>query len=296
MPKIYKGNCVWCGSYYEGRGKYFCSDACSRRAMKDRSRRKEINLLKTRFEAKFRNIEDIIKVVELPDLHWPNAINLEPVWSFIEDYNPDYVVLLGDAMDFESISPWMENKRVIISGQDLRGEYDGFKEHILSNLVGRKKIYISGNHERWIDLAIDNNPNARGYWEIHNNIDTNENDILLLPFNNSELILGHLVLMHGKYILDHHAKKTAYVYAPYNVLYCHTHDVQKYLKITPIGNQPVVAESIGCLCTKNPHYMKNQPNSWINSFGVTEFYGSGYFNHTTVHIINNKFCWNGRRY
>jgi len=296
MPKVYHSNCAWCGTYYEGRGKYFCSGRCFILSSQSHTYRKEVSVLKSKLEAKFKNIEGIIKVVELPDLHYPNHINLEPVFYFIQDYQPDYVILLGDGMDFESISPWMENKKVQISGADLRGEYEGFKNEILYNLTPYKKVWLSGNHERWVDLAIKENPNTRGYWEIYNNIDMNIEDILLLPFENSELMLGNLVVMHGRYTVEWHAKKTAYVYAPYSVVYCHTHDCQKFTKKTMVGHHPQMAEAIGCLCHKNPNYMKNQPNNWINAFGVTEFYDKGLFNHQTIHIVNNKFCFNGRVY
>lgn len=292
MPITYKRNCSYCGQYYEGRGKHFCSDLCSRMAIRDKSRRKEIMAHKAKLEARFQNIKGVIKVVELPDIHYPSNIEMRPVFRFINDYQPDYIFFLGDAMDFQSISPWIENKKMPINGQDLKSEYEGFEENIIKKIREVSKapiVWISGNHEAWVDIAIKENPNTRGYWEIYNNIDLEKYNILLLPFEISELVLGHLVMLHGKYTLEHHAKKMAYVYAPFNTVYCHTHDAQKYLKLTPVGNQPVMAESIGCLCHKNPHYKKGMPNDWINAFGVTEFWGRGFFNHQTIHIINGKF-------
>jgi len=237
------------------------------------------------------------KGVLLPDIHSPMNIDMQPTFKFIRDYKPDIVVIPGDGMDFQSVSPWITDRGYKIDGLELAREYQGFKQDILNPIRAATNapiFYIKGNHEFWVDQALLSNPNGRGYWEMENNIDIDKFKITMLEYG-SVLKLGHLYIMHGNYILDQHAKKTVTVYEN-NVIYCHTHDVQKYQKVVPLGLEPHIGESIGCLCHKNPHYRRNKPSDWMNAFCIVEWWGQGYFNHNVIHIIKGGFSYNGKVY
>ena len=49
MAKIYRRNCDYCGSYYEGRGQYYCSVSCRLMAQIDKSQSKNIDNPKIEF-------------------------------------------------------------------------------------------------------------------------------------------------------------------------------------------------------------------------------------------------------
>jgi hypothetical protein len=75
-----------------------------------------------------------------------------------------------------------------------------------------------------------------------------------------------------------------------NVIYGHTHAKQLHSGYHPVDKAlPYIAESIGCLCSLNPPYMKNRPNQWANSFKYCEVETDGTFSGDTVTLINGNF-------
>lgn len=240
----------------------------------------------------------------LPDLHHPyqNKKCLKAIFKWLREYGKKihYLILTGDQMDFESISHWLKDKTRVLEGKRLIADYQKFDKDILTPLENyvRKdcqKIYLLGNHEDWVTQAIDRNPQGEGYWEINKNLHLKDRGWKIIH-PNGYFNLGKLTIIHGVYTNEFHAKKTVQAFCC-SVAYGHTHDVQEYTQVTSLKIKDIhKAHSIGCLCDKNPDYMKNRPNKWVHAFMVVDLSPNGEFTEHTINIINGKFRWHGKLY
>lgn len=235
----------------------------------------------------------------LPDIHHPHQSKqtMKAVEKFMADYRWDYLVYTGDAMNMDAVCHWNENKQRKLEGKRIKKEYDNFVSDVLNphrELVGKrcKTVYLLGNHENWIEEALDKNPQAEGYWEAENNLPS---WVEIIPFNKIYR-LGKLRVIHGYYTNLHHAKKTVEAFER-SVAYCHSHDIQFQTKVTADDVRDFhTGQSIGCLCNLNPDYAKDKPNRWVHGFGVVYIQPSGAYNLYQIVIANSQFIWNGKLY
>ena len=100
------------------------------------------------------------KIVLLPDIHYPhqNKEAVKAVFQFIEWFQPNTVVILGDGLEMEAVNHWQRDKgnRKFLEGKRMADEYEGFDREILTPLDklctpkdGRRrkprKIFMGGN-------------------------------------------------------------------------------------------------------------------------------------------------------
>ena len=238
----------------------------------------------------------------LPDIHHPkhNKSCFDAIWKWLKDYGRklDYLILLGDQMEFETVSFWLKNKKRILEGKRIIKEYRDFDREILTKLESAvsarcTKVYFLGNHEARVESAIDEDPNLEGYIEVDKNLRLTEREWKIIPLNKIYR-LGKLSLLHGLYWNKYHAAKTVDECGT-SVLYGHVHDLQEYTKVSLV-NEVHKGKSIGCLCDTNPDWKSGKPNRWVNAFSVIYIYEGGYFNEYTINIVKGKFIWNGKLY
>jgi predicted phosphodiesterase len=239
------------------------------------------------------------KIVALFDTHIPYHIPLGPVFEFIYDFKPNTIILGGDMHDFEPASHWISNQSIELDGKSLLQCYKQLQKCLFEPLFrvipnNTKVIYLMGNHEDWVRQTVNLNRNGQGYWEVERNLPRR---VTLIPFNTSYTAGPNLVYIHGIYTNENHAKKTVGTFHN-SVLYGHTHDRQEYTEVSPIDSKKLYkAASCGCLCQRNPNYLRNRPNRWVNGFSYTYLDNkTGFFNDYFVYIIEGRFYVNGRLY
>lgn len=237
--------------------------------------------------------KELTKVIALPDCHIPHNIRLKPIEDFIEDWQPDTIILLGDFMNLDPVSHWIIDKKRLVEGKRLKEEYylanlqiQRFKE--LSNA---KIVFTIGNHCNWIEQYIDKHPEMEGLIELKEHIKGIDEWV---DFNKTYKV-GKLWYTHGLYTNEFHTKKTA-LNMGVNIIYGHTHDIQNYTTVAPQDRQGHSAKSIGCLCSEDLPYMKNRPNKWINAFNYAYIREDGSFNDYTVVLTNGRFTAEGKTY
>ncbi len=239
------------------------------------------------------------RVVLLFDIHIPFNIPLDPVFEYIKDFKPHKVILGGDAHDFTSVCQWIADQSRNLEGGTVFSNFEQLKTILLIPLrkaVGKdcEIVYLEGNHENWLEQASVMNPNGKGYWGLAKNI---PKEIQVIPENIHYKLSEHLYTVHGTYTNDLHAKKAALIYHK-TILYSHTHDVQVFTMVSPIDSEILYkGQSCGCLCKRNPSYMRNKPNRWV--LGFTEVVlekKTGFFWDHQIYVINGKFRANGRWY
>ena len=236
------------------------------------------------------------RVLFLSDLHGEeNAIYLDPLYNFTEDFKPHRTVFMGDMIDPRAISHWVKNKN------DVKAQNEGnflsdarFCRGFIDRTRGSEENdWIIGNHEFWLELAERQDPYYEGMFNLRVHLDID--DFNFVPFNGYTQV-GKLRAIHGWYHNMHHAKKTVEA-AERSIIYGHVHDQQVYTKVNMLENEIHQAFCIGCLCKLNPSYNPNKPNKWVNGFAYAYVCRqTGNFNLYMVTIINDSFYVNGKYY
>ena len=74
----------------------------------------------------------ITKIVLLPDIHYPhqNKPAIKAVFQFIDWFQPNTVVILGDGLEMEAVNHWQRDKghRRFMEGKRMQEEQE-FVEH-----------------------------------------------------------------------------------------------------------------------------------------------------------------------
>ena len=240
------------------------------------------------------------RAIVTPDKHFPladkKAINV--VCKAIEIVKPDTYVDLGDTGEWEMFSNhyWknrekpplevlipMLNKEVALvnKGMDII-------ERSLDNAGCKERHFIQGNHELWLDNFVIKHPylpeyktelalklEKRGYeyWEY---------------ISTSKLKIGKLNFTHGDYVPIHHAKKHLAAYKE-NIIYGHTHDLQRFTETGLGGTQS--AWSLGCLknmSSEKNRWLKGNLHNWNHAFAIVDWFKGGDFKVEVVEIIRGR--------
>lgn len=241
-----------------------------------------------------------LKIVGLWDLHIPFHIDIINVLKFIHDFKPNLIILGGDLHDWTPASHWIANQSTELDGTSIHRCYEELHNVLLNPLLKAKPrdcqtIFLTGNHEDWLDQATRLNRNGRNYWELENNIDLKKHKMKILPVNMPYQVNENLAYIHGIYTNEYHAKKTVQAYHT-SVFYSHTHDIQSYTQVSPIDSEKFYkGQSCGCLCHINPHYGRNKPNKWVNGFHYCYVHDK-YFHDVQVVVVKGRFWANGKYY
>jgi metallophosphoesterase superfamily enzyme len=113
------------------------------------------------------------KVVIIPDTHAPkhNEGAVNAVCQYIKFYKPTKLIHLGDVGDYESISYWMQNKRLSLEGQRIKDDIDS-AVNVLNTFSkfapNAEKIITMGNHDQWVRNYVDAHPELSGYINLEN--------------------------------------------------------------------------------------------------------------------------------
>ena len=250
------------------------------------------------------------KAVLLPDIHHPfhNRKAVRAVLRFIKWFQPDIVVLMGDALEMRAIDHWKKEKRNLKYFENVRllHDYQEFDKDILKPIErlvpNARKIYLAGNHEHWAVTGVNNcNPQLEGLTEPENVLRLKERGWEWIPFIGKHgkrgfIKLGKLTLVHGHYTNKYHSAKTADTYSK-STAYGHTHDIQLYTKVhVEDPTDYHCAMSIGCLCDKSPEFLWGQPNRWVHAFGIMYIRPGGAYNLYVPVIIKGEFSYAGKNF
>jgi len=239
-------------------------------------------------------------IVVISDVHLDSLskdVEYKLVHKFIKDIKPSEVVINGDFMDLGCISHF--NKLNIRAVEDKRIKEDFKKANRYIRDLRKytdKIVYIEGNHENWIEQAIDKHPAAlEGNIELYNNIHNVDKFIMHYNDNASNFYkLGHLYIVHGCYAGAGAARRYLKDY-DVNLIFGHTHAIRQESK-TNIRQEPTSVWNMGCLCPLNPSYLRGRLPQWQLGFIVVHLFNDGTFDVRQIRIINNKFIYNGRVY
>ena len=242
---------------------------------------------------------NVLKVVAQPDTHvkYRDDKAIRAFVGFLEYYKPDVHLIMGDFADCEGLSHWpsdsLEPRRIVPEMVEARK----LLQEIVEKTPGTStRLFIEGNHERWIDLALSKMPELfDGLAEL--GLDINVKKLLALDkFGYDFFELNHLVQIgkahftHGIYTGGSYAKKHLDVFNT-NIYFGHMHSTQTHNKTSIDG--PIEAASLGCLCRLDAKFLRGKPNDWEHTFGVFEFRRDGNYTFYRPRMIDGQFSYNG---
>jgi len=238
---------------------------------------------------KYRDVVDVEVVVA--DLHIPfhEKGAVSTVLGYAKSLKPNRFRVLGDLMDFKSLSFW-DRKR---DEDQLLTEVESARDALfqMKEMFGHV-IFHKGNHEdRW------NRHVTTGHLE---DVDGNNIEELLMldklgvEFQDalSEREMYGQWPSHGKLFYLHgdearvgfngvNIARTMASRTHDNTIFGHFHKTQDYYETNPMTNTTIGAWSIGCLCDLHPKFCPI--NNWNHGFAVIYFYEDG-----TFHVENRK--------
>ena len=239
------------------------------------------------------------RAIYLGDPHIPfhNEKALEIVFSFIKDFKPHKVFVLGDWIDFYDLSSFDRDPDRKFSLQKELDLGRGYLEELADLTPKATRVFMQGNHEDRLRRWLWRNPDVSSL----RGLDLDE--LLGLADLGYESYEYHQVYNYGTGLLVKHGdlvrKHSAYTAKAelendgISGISGHTHRLGTHFKRDHSG-QTVWYEA-GCLCDLEPHY--NVRPNWQTGYAYSykERQGSQ-FHITLVPIIKNKAIVNGVLY
>ena len=240
------------------------------------------------------------RAIVTPDKHFPlhdkKAINV--VCQAIEMVSPDAYIDLGDTGEWELFSRhyWKNKERpplevlIPMLDKEVKDVNDGMDviDASLDKVKCTERYFIQGNHELWLDEFVNRHPYLPEY-KTENALKIKERGYEYWEYiSDNKLKIGKLNFTHGDYVPIHHAKKHLAAYKE-NIMYGHTHDLQRFTETGLGGTQS--AWSMGCLkdmkSSKNK-WLRGNLHNWNHAFAIVDWFKNGDFKVEVVEIINGR--------
>jgi predicted phosphodiesterase len=237
------------------------------------------------------------------DIHVPqvNSAAVKSILKLMDDVPFDGFIILGDYMDMEPISHWLqdkgqhkslENKRMLtdyVMGNALLDEFD---KRLPKNC---DKRYFYGNHERFYYDLIERLPALEGLLDPQEKLRLKERSYKVYDKINHIERIGRLSFTHGMYHGENYLKKHIDEFKT-NVIHADIHSPRFQLSPSPAREVAISGDCVGCLCDLNPIYMNNRCNKWSHGFAVVHFFENGCFDVDNKRIVYGKFVYNNKLY
>lgn len=238
--------------------------------------------------------EKVKTIISLFDIHYPYNMPLFWVMQFIEDIQPDTIVLGGDQVDCEWISKFYRwsFEEWLYSTQKEFLWFKTILEDIKRLSPKTDIIRMDWNHEDRLRPILWWNKDRAVFLDYK----AMYGRLISKYYRYNEFHKdGKLYRTHWIYHNDAHAKKHAMMVQK-NVVYWHLHTRQTYCLASPVDEQAHISEAVSCLCNLNPEYMRNKPSGWLNWFLITYIRENGNFNNYHITITDWKFYFNNKMY
>ena len=243
------------------------------------------------------------QVVIFPDIHFPNHDEkaFKCALNVIRRVKPSAFLLLGDVIDGESVShcQWRKKKRPPLEYQlpsideEIKQGNLGLDriDEVLEEVGCKKKQFTQGNHEKWFDYFVDENPYLEDYTS-RRAFKFDERGYKWAPYGKVIKVFGSkLYAYHGGHYMGIAHARTHALQMGCNIIYGHTHDSQKAV-ITHISG-PHMAYSMGCLTDMTKDYLSGRPTNWTHNVGVLDIFTNGNFNLVVLDIVKGVTTYGG---
>lgn len=222
-------------------------------------------------------------------LHDSRAISC--ALQYLKDFQPDTLILGGDILDCNPISHHNKGKPGRTEGfRLLQDAQECVKEIIkpIEALGCKKKVFIYGNHEDWLNDLTDVEPALSGLLDIRELLQL-DSSWEIIP-QGGYFNLGKLTFIHGDQLSGgEHVAKSAVTSYERSIRFGHFHSYQVYTKCSPIDVKLArTGIAVPCLCHKGPKYGESKPNRWVQGFLSGYVFPDGTFSDTVSIVTNGR--------
>ncbi len=250
------------------------------------------------------------KFVALFDLHWgferrgghkvpvhdPKALSV--ALQFIDDFSPDVIILGGDMLDCRMVSHHTKHKPGQNEGFRLIADAENLHKELIKPLQaqGAKNVYITGNHEDWLNDLTDAEPGLSGLLDIDRLLKLDDS-WKVVP-QGSLYHLGKLTFLHGDQLKgSSNIALNAVTAYERSVRFGHFHTYQVATKTSAVDYKNAkTGVAVPCLCSKEPKYGEGAPNKWQQGFNWGYVNEGGTFSDYVSIIIDGRATINDKRY
>lgn len=214
---------------------------------------------------------------------------LDAVLEFIDDFEPDHIVLGGDMLDCGCISHHNHGKPGAVEGFRLLGDAKEMREAVIKPLEAydAELTYIVGNHEDWLTDLSDMIPALEGIVGLKPLLELGDKWKIVEQGDSHKI--GKLIFIHGDQIKGgENAAKNAVMAYERNIRLGHFHCYQTYSKTSASDMHGHTGVVVPCLCKKAPRYGGGAPNKWMQGFNWG-YIGENCFSDYVSIIVNGKF-------
>jgi len=258
---------------------------------------KSTNLAKQRKRKPFKTI------IACADHHVPShniPVNKAMLY-LMEDIKPDGVYIIGDYMDMEPISHWLQDKGKRRTLENKRMQHDYIAGNALLDEIDRRlpkgadKRFWWGNHERFYTDLIEKIPALENMLNPTIELKLKERGYTVYEDINHIERIGRLSICHGMYATTNYVKKHIDEFKT-NVLFAHIHSPRMEFACSPAREIAIAGYCIGTMGNLNPQFMQNRPNKWQHGFAVIHFFDDGFFDVQMIRLVKARFVYNNKLY
>lgn len=239
------------------------------------------------------NMKKYERYVWLSDTHCPFQDNktLKACYNFLEDANPNKIILGGDMIDCWNISRFDKNPTRLGTFQKEVDSTYSILSKIRDKSPSSEIIYLEANHENRVIKELVKRPQFYGLraLEIPALLSFDELGIEYKPYH----IHKEFLFKHGDYTNKYHANKELEIEGM-SVMMGHNHRNQVISKTNRLGT--ITGYSVGHLSDNTKiDYAQNKTMNWQQGFAVIDFKkGSSKWHQVNlIPITKNRFIVDG---
>jgi len=242
-------------------------------------------------------------IIACADHHVPyhNIVANRAMLLLMKDIHPDGIYIIGDYMDMEPISHWLQDKNKRRTLENKRIKQDYIAGNVLLDEIDKllpknaDKRYWYGNHERFYYDLIEKIPALENMVNPTIELELKERGYTVYEDINHIERIGRLSICHGIYATINYVKKHIDEFKT-NVLFAHVHSPRMRLACSPAREIAIAGYCLGTMGDLNPHFMQNRPNKWQHGFAVLHFFDNGYFDVQLIRLVRGRFVFNNKLY
>ena len=221
---------------------------------------------------------------------------LELIFRFAKNLKPDKLFILGDFIDFYSISRFDRNPERVVN---LESEFKQGRELLwqIRDIIDGEIIFIAGNHEDRLRKFLWNNPVLNGCISLEKKLDLNNLEIKFYEYGKNYIYKDKLIYTHGNKINKYSAytAKNLLDDLGMSVVSGHTHRLGMHYK-TDYSGAKVGVEN-GCLCAfeNAMEWFRKETIDWQRGISVIKWHEDR-FNIQQICIPKDLFIIYGKHY
>ena len=243
-------------------------------------------------------------VVVFPDIHFPSHDEraFKCALNVLKIIKPSAFLLLGDTIDGASVSHWQWSKKrrppleyqLPAIDEEIKQGNKGLDriDKVLDKIKCTRKQFAQGNHEKWFDHFVEENPYLEDYGS-RRAFKFDERGYEWHDYGEVFKVFGSkLYAYHGGHYMGIAHARTHALQMGCNIIYGHTHDSQK-ATITHISGSHM-AYSMGCLTDMTKDYLKGRPTNWTHNVAILDIFEDNNFNLVVLDIVDGVTSYGGK--